>query len=66
MGDCQLAARASMSIGTTLATHDVQTFHELLARWVPRAEHTAVPLESTITSLCPLSPERITFQMIEE
>jgi hypothetical protein len=36
MGGCQVAARASMSTGTALATHDVLASYELLARWLLR------------------------------
>jgi hypothetical protein len=34
MGGCQVAARASMPIGTALITHDVLASRELLARWL--------------------------------
>jgi hypothetical protein len=34
IGDCQVAERASMSIGIALVTHSVLASHELLASWV--------------------------------
>jgi hypothetical protein len=54
VGDCQVAARASMSIGTALVTHSVLASHELLARWLPRglvSEQNGTPSQTATVPL---------------